>query len=139
MLSAPETRHLTLRIQPARDTHPEDLDGLTRQLRDEIEEIRIGEAELLRNQATPARTKSLGEAVTLGALTLAVLPQAVPKLIEFLQGWSLRGEGRKVSISVARGDRSIALEYCPGALSPEDLKLLVDNVSKALVDQGEGG
>lgn len=139
MLSGTQTRHLALRVEPGPGTPAEELDGLTRQLRDELEELRLGEAELLRSQAAPARTKSLGEAVTLGALTLSVLPQAVPKLIEFLQGWSLRGEGRKVAISVERGDRSISLEYSAGALSPEDLRRLVDNVTKAVADESEGG
>ncbi len=139
MRSLLAARTLTLRVQPGRDILVEELDSLARQLRDEIEELRIAEAELLRGEAAPARTKSLGEAVTLGALSLAILPQAVPKLIEFLQGWSLRGEGRKVAISVERGDRKVALEYSAGALSPEDVRVLVDDVARALVDSPAKG
>jgi hypothetical protein len=90
MRSAPTTRTLTLRVQPGRDLLVEELDQLTRRLRDEIEVLRMGEARLLREEGAGPSANRREEAMTLGALTLAIPTQAVPRLIEFLQGWSFR-------------------------------------------------
>ena len=102
MRSAPTTRTLTLRVQPGRDILVEELDHLTRRLRDEIAVLRMGEAHLLRDEAAGATTNRREEAMTLGALTLTIPHHAVPKLIEFLQGWSFREEARVVLADITQ-------------------------------------
>jgi hypothetical protein len=96
MHSAPTTRTLTLRVQPGRDLLVEELDHLTKRLRDEIAILRMGEVRLLREEAAGASANRLEEAMTLGALTLAIPTQAVPMLMAFLEGWSFREDAHVV-------------------------------------------
>jgi hypothetical protein len=93
---------------------PEDVDALTRRLRSEIQDFGVEEVTLKTTTAVPAGTKSV-EAVTVGALAITLLPQVLPRLIEFLQAWSLRGKDRTVKIKASVGDRSVDIEYPEGA------------------------
>ena len=87
--------HLTLQVDAGPDTLPDELDALARQLLDELRDTNVEAAELASAGASPAGTKS-AEAITLGAVAVAVLPTFLPKLVEFVQAWSLRGQGRTV-------------------------------------------
>jgi hypothetical protein len=124
---------LTLFLQ-VEHNDPEELDRLARQLRYEIEELNVGSVELLKEGNAPEGTKSI-EAVTLGGLALTILPIIIPKFIEFLQQWSLRGEGRKVRIRTQIGDRSLEVEYSPSAMSQAELKKLVHTLTGSLTEK----
>jgi hypothetical protein len=88
--------HLTLQIEAGPDTPPEELDALARQLLGELRETDdVAQAELAEAGTAPPGTKS-AEAITLGALAVAVLPNFLPKLVDFVQAWALRGQGRTV-------------------------------------------
>ena len=87
--------NLTLQIDAGPDTLPDELDAMARQLLDELRDTDVAAAELASAGASPAGTKS-AEAITLGAVAVAVLPTFLPKLVEFVQAWSLRGQGRTV-------------------------------------------
>jgi hypothetical protein len=69
--------------------------------------------------------------MTLGALAVTILPSVIPKFIEFLQTWSMRGENRTVKIETRIGDRSVNVEV-PRSMSPDELKGLVDMLTGAL-------
>lgn len=105
---------VTLIVDAGRDALAEDVDALTRRLRTEIQELGVETVSLKTTETTPAGTKSV-EAVTLGALAVTVLPQVLPRLIEFLQAWSLRSKDRTVKIKASVGDRSVDIEYPEGA------------------------
>ena len=120
--------NLIVRIDAPEDADAEELDRLTLQLRDEIEELEVESVELVRDGAVPTGAKSV-DPVTLGVLAVAVLPTVIPKLIEFLQAWSMRGESRKVKIKTRAGDSSIEVEYSPTTMSPDELKNLVETLS----------
>ena len=120
---------VTLLIDAGPDALPDDLDAITRRLRDELTELDLQSVALVRGDA-PAGTKS-AEAVTLGALAITLLPSLLPKLIEFIQAWSLRGQNRTVRIKANVGDRSVELEYCPGT-SEAALKSLIDAMTSRL-------
>jgi hypothetical protein len=125
--------NLTLHIDAGRDALPEDLDVLTRRLREELGDLDLDSVSLVKEGAAPSGTKS-ADAVTLGALAITLLPSVLPKLIECIQAWSLRGQNRTVKIKANVGDRSIELEYSAG-MSEAALKGLIDTLTSKLAVQ----
>ncbi len=99
---------LTLQIHAGEDADAEELDRLTRQLRGDLEDLGVESAELVKGGLAPQGTKAI-DPVTLGAIALVVLPATLPKLVEFLQAWSLRGQGRTVKIKTGM----VELEFTP--------------------------
>ena len=110
----PDATRLTIEVDAGGDALPEDVDALTRRLRSEIQDFGVEDVTLKTTTAVPAGTKSV-EAVTVGALAITLLPQVLPRLIEFLQAWSLRSKDRTVKIKASVGDRSVDIEYPEGA------------------------
>jgi hypothetical protein len=129
----PITSDFFLNIDAGGDMDADQLDRLTRQLRNELLELDTESVDLVKSEDTPEGTKS-AEAVTAGALAVAVLPSFLPKLLEYLQSWTMRGEERKVKVKSQIGDRSIELEYSPNALSQEELKELVTTLTETLAE-----
>ena len=123
---------ITLLLDAGADAGAEELDQLTRQLRDELAELpEVQSADMLHAGAAPRGSKAI-DPISLGALAVSILPSAVPKLVDLLGGWLLRGENRKIKIKTQMGDRSVELEYSPSAMSQADLKQLVDTLTDAL-------
>jgi len=122
-----------LTIDAGGDMDADQLDRLTRQLRNELLDLDTETVDLVKSEDAPEGTKS-AEAVTAGALAVAILPSFLPKLIEYLQSWTMRGEERKVKVKSQIGDRSIELEYSPNALSQEELKELVTTLTETLAE-----
>jgi len=116
---------LMVEIDDGADAPADELDGLTRSLREELLEFDVQSVNLQRNARAPAGTKS-AEAVTLGALAITVLPTVLPRVIEFLQSWTLRADTRKMRIKTQIGDRSLEIEFGPGTTTPAELKAWVD-------------
>ncbi len=73
----------------------EELDRITRQLLRDLKEFDLESAQLKPGGMAPVGTKG-AEAVTAGTIALSVLPAVFPKIVEFLQAWSLQGRGRTV-------------------------------------------
>jgi hypothetical protein len=126
--SAPTT--ITLVLDSGSDAFAEDLDTLARTLRNEIEEFGVESVRLASSPNAPAGTKSM-EAVTIGALAVTVLPAALPRLIEFLQAWTLRSKDQTVKIKASVGDRSVDVEYPAGA-SETVVKELIQRMTDTL-------
>ena len=129
----PLLSYYTIRLQ-GEEIDPERLDRLTRQLRSELLDLEVESADFVQEDQLPEGAKA-AEAITLGALAVAVLPNFLPKLVEYLQSWALRGEGRKIKVKSQVGDRSIELEYMPQAMSQEELKTLVETLTDALTEK----
>jgi len=131
MSSGAEVARLTLRVDAGADADDEELDRVTRQLRDELRDLDgVEPVKPVEAGAVPEGAKS-AEAMTVGALAVAILPSVIPKLMEFLQTWSMRGENRTVKIETRVGDRSVNVEV-PRTMSPDELKGLVDMLTGAL-------
>ena len=124
---------MNLQIDLGEDTDEEELDFLTRQLREEIEELDVESAELVSGEAAPEGAK--GDPVTLGALAVAVLPVVLPELIKVVQGWLKRGDNRTVKIKTQIGDRSVEVEYSPQTMSTSELTEVVDTLTEAISEQ----
>ena len=134
MSGDPTTTNLTILIDASKDTLREDLDALTRELRNEIHEFGVESVRLHTAHATPSGTKSV-EAVTIGALAITVLPAALPRLIEFVQAWTLRGKDRTVKIKATVGDRSVDVEN-PAGGSETVVKELIQKMTDSLASGG---
>ena len=98
------------------DSDPEELDALTRQLLDELNQQDVDSVDLTTLGAAPTGTKS-ADAIALGTLAVAVLPTLLPKIVEFCQAWALRGQGRTVKFKGKVGGQDIEFEG-----KAEDLK-----------------
>ncbi len=59
----------------------------------------------------------------------------IPKLIECIQNWVTRREGRTIKIKTQVGERSLEVEYSPTAMSQAELKGLVNTLMRAIEKQ----
>lgn len=114
-----------LRIEvSASDSTEEDIDRMTRQLLSELRNTDIESAELTRGGPAPSGTKSI-DPVLMGNIAVAVLPALLPKLVDFVQAWAARGQGRIVKFKGKVGGQLIDFEG-----SSEDLHKLLDALEK---------
>ena len=107
------------------DGDPDEVDQLTRQLLMELRDEDVESAELVREASQTKGAKSV-EAITLGAIVMAVLPKAVPKIIELLQAWIERGTGRRVSFKGEIGGENIEFEG-----DSKDFKVFLESLEKS--------
>ncbi|HUH98666.1 MAG TPA: hypothetical protein VLZ89_14980 [Anaerolineales bacterium] len=92
-MDTPEPIQLDLEITIP-DATEEELDALTRQLLLELRQTDVEAAELRKGGTAPAGSK--GDPVTIGSIALVVLPAVLPKILDLIQSWSGRGQGRTV-------------------------------------------
>jgi hypothetical protein len=106
----------------------EEIDAQTRRLRQRLAELDVESVELAPGGPAPAGSKS-AEVVALGTLLVTLLPATLPKVLELLNSWIGRNAGRSIKIRASAGDRTVEVEYSPGAISERDLKDLVSSIS----------
>lgn len=105
----------------------ESLDELTGRLLRDLRELGAESVERPSSEAVPEGAKP-GDAFTLGALALVAVPAFLPKLVEFLQAWALRGENRTVRIKTPAG---LEVEFTPEKkLSEAGLLALVEKLAQ---------
>jgi len=108
------------------NAEPERLDELTGRLLQDLRDLGAESVERISSEAAPKGAK--GDAFTLGALALVAVPAFLPKLVEFLQTWSMRGENRKIRIKAPNG---VEVEFAPAKkLSEGELVALVEKIGK---------
>ncbi|MCP4538118.1 MAG: hypothetical protein GY832_13335 [Chloroflexi bacterium] len=104
----------------------EELDRLTRRLRDEIDELDVEAARLARGTPEPG---SKGDAITVGSIVVALASAGVfTGLVELLKSWALRREGRTVTLKAKVGDREVEMTYSPAETSPEEMTRFVTKI-----------
>jgi hypothetical protein len=109
------------------DVDDERFDELTGRLLRNLRELGAESVERSSHGAMPKGAK--GDPFTLGALALVVVPTFLPKLVEFLQAWSLRGESRKVKIKTPAG---LEVEFTPEKkLAEAELLALVEKLAES--------
>ena len=108
----------------AADATDEDIDRMTRQLLFELREMDVESAELLKGVPAPYGAKSM-DPVTTGAIAITVLPTVLPKIVEAIQAWSLRGSNRTVKFKGKLAGQAIEFEG-----SAEDLQKLLAMLSE---------
>lgn len=90
------------------DGDAEQLDRLTSYLQRDLRELGVDAVERTVGDSVPKG--AMGDPFTLGALALVVAPVVLPKVLEFLQAYVLRGEQRKVRIKTPAG---LEIEFTP--------------------------
>src|SRR5689334_23104866 len=98
----------------------EDLDDLTRSLYVELQDLDLENVELKKSGELPKGAKSAADPITIGAIAIAVLPTLLPKVVEFIQDWSQRGDKKSVKFK-----GKIAGEVIEFEGSPEELQKLI--------------
>jgi len=101
-----------------------EVDTWTRNLLNELNQTDATSVELTKNPA-PGGTKA-GEAVTIGSLAITVLPALLPKIVETIQGWVMRGSNRTAKFKGKVNGQAVDFEG-----SGEDLQKILDSLSKA--------
>ena len=120
-----DTEFTDLNIEiSATDTSEDDVDRMTRQLLSELRDLEVESAELTRGATSPHGTKSV-DSVMMGNIAVAVLPSILPKVVEFVQAWAMRGHGRIVKFKGKIAGQGIEFEG-----SPEDLRELLEKLEK---------
>ncbi len=104
------------------DGDADSTDLLTRQLLEELREQDIESADLVTGEAV-AGTKAV-DPVTIGAIVIAVLPGFITKLVEFVQAWTLRGQGRTVKFKGMLAGQQVEFEG-----SSQDFKNIIAMLS----------
>jgi hypothetical protein len=126
-----EPYHLKVQLEGDPAATPEELDSATRQLRSELLDLQVESVDLIASQDVPAGAKG-AEAITLGTMAITVLPIFIPKIIEFLQSWVARHDGKTIKVKSQAGDRSIELEFTQKAISQAELKTLLETLTGSL-------
>lgn len=89
---------LRLKIDAGPDADDEELDRLTRRLRNEIEgELDVEKVDLVRTGVVEDGAKSI-EAVLLGALVITMIPGAINNLVDLVRDFSSRPGNRQAKI-----------------------------------------
>lgn len=101
-----------------------DLDALARQLLAELRNLNVDEVRLKAAADHQAGAKA-GEAVTIGALAIVVLPAVLPELVSFLKDWCLRKPDRSIKITRRTGDNEIHAEFNLDGVSKQDLDAVI--------------
>jgi hypothetical protein len=122
---------LQLQVDSGNQLSPDELDRVTRRLRRDLSELDVESVELSRGAKVPKGAKS-AEAVALGSLAVAVLPVAIPKVIEFLRDWLMRGENRTLKLKLQVGGNSAEIECSPSLVATNDIEVLVGKLTGVL-------
>ena len=97
---------------------------MTRNLLAELRETDVESVELGTSGSALSGTKT-GDPVTTGAIVLAVLPTFLPKIVEFVQAWALRGHGRTVKFKGKINGQTVEFEG-----HSDDLQKILETLSK---------
>ena len=110
---------------------PVELDELTRQLREEVNELDVDSVEQVSAGPAPGGTKAVDMAV-LGQLAVTLAPTLVPSLFDLLKSWVERKPSTPVKITVKSGRKSTQIEYDPASTSPREVEELVKALSQSM-------
>lgn len=127
---------LILQLVTGDELHEEDIDRMTRSLRSELEELPYAEHVRLgtREGQVPAGAKAGAEVIALGALAMAILPNAAEPFLSFLGEWISRPGNRPLKLKWQHGERSAEVEFDPRTISEDKVKRLLSEI-QALVDR----
>lgn len=102
----------------------EDVDQMARHLLTELRYMDIESVSLVKGENAPLGTKST-DPVTIGALAIVVLPSVLPKVVEAIQAWALRGQGKTVKFKGKINGQMIEFEG-----SADELEKIINRLKK---------
>ena len=108
-----------------------ELDGLTRQLRMEMEELEVDSIEIVLSGPAPHGTKAI-DMELIGQMAVTLAPTVIPPLFELLRSWVERKPSTPVKIKVKMGQRTAQIEYDPTRTSAKDLEAIMKALNKTV-------
>ena len=108
-----------------------ELDELSRQLRAEMEDLKVDSVDWVSEGAAPEGTKAVDSAAV-GQMIVALAPTIIPPLFELLKSWVERKPSTPVKIKVKVGKRTAQIEYDPTKTSAEELEGLVRSLGRTV-------
>ena len=108
-----------------------ELDELTRQLKAEVEELRVDSVEQVSAGEAPDGTKAV-DMQLIGQMAVSLAPIIIPPLFELLKSWVERKPSTPVKIRVKVGKRTALIEYDPTKTSAQELEVLVKTLGRSL-------
>jgi hypothetical protein len=131
MSDASEPVAVTLTLSTPDPDDAARLDRLARGLRSEIKGIGLDSVALATDTAAAPGAKGDGAAIP-GVLILEGVLALLPKVVEYLQSWIMRGQNQEVKIEIQRGKNKISLAYTPKSASHEEIEALVAKITRDL-------
>jgi len=105
----------------------EELDQLTRQLREEIAGMEVEKVALAPGEVVPQGAK--GEPITIGSLIVSLASAGVfTGLINLLKSWVHRRQGRTVTVKAKVHGQELELSYVPERTSPKEMSRFVSTI-----------
>jgi len=111
------------------DGDPAELDELTRQLKEEVEELNVDSVEDVSAGSAPAGTKA-ADLSALGQMVVTLAPTIVPPLFELIKSWVARKPSTPVKVRVRVGKKTAEIEYDPTSMSAKDLEALIKTLNR---------
>jgi hypothetical protein len=108
-----------------------ELDELTRQLRTQVEELRVDSVEQVSAGMAPEGTKS-ADFAAIGQMAVTLAPAIIPPLFELLKSWVERKPSTPVKIKVRVGKKTAQIEYDPTKTSAKDLEAIIKTLNKSV-------
>jgi len=122
---------LDLTVSLGDQVDDEELDQLTRQLRDEIAGMEVEKVALAPGEVVPQGAK--GEPITIGSLIVSLASAGVfTGLINLLKSWVHRRQGRTVTVKAKVHGQELELSYVPERTSPKEMSRFVSTIVTAL-------
>ena len=106
-----------------------ELDELTRELREEVEELNVDAVEDVSAGSAPDGTKA-AELSALGQMAVTLAPTIVPPLFELIRSWVDRRPSTPIKVKVKVGKKTAEVEYDPTKMSAKDLDALIKTLNK---------
>lgn len=117
---------LRVHVDTQDDVDTDELYRFTRDLQVRLERLDVASVEPTSDQVPQPGTKGV-DPITVGALIVVVVQTALPKVVDFLQAWSLRNQGNTVKVEVQRGNQAIKVEFSE-TTDPEKIKKHIETV-----------
>ena len=108
-----------------------ELDELSRQLRMEVEDLRVDSLDWVSAGAPPEGTKA-ADFTAIGQMIVTLAPTVIPPLFEVLKSWVERKPSTPVKIKVKVGKRTAQIEYDPTRTDAKELEGLVRSLGRTV-------
>ncbi len=131
MTQAPEQIAYTIKLSSPDQPDPDRIERVTRNLRSEIQELAPGSVASAADGAAPEGGKG-GPNFLTGVMLFHAVAGQVPKLLEYLQSWLMRGQNQTIKIEIQRGENKINLSYTPASTTHEDIRDLIKQLNRNL-------
>lgn len=130
-----EMLSLRFTIDPGPGADAREVEEQTQALKREIQGLPVESVGLVSGGPAPAGTRS-PEVLMAGTVAVTLLTPLLPKLIEVINGWLMRGKQRDVEITITRGGETVSVKV-PATARRDDVLSFVDQLRARLGASGK--